>query len=299
MAEMREIPVSGLYPLYGTLEIPDNTSGTTPLIVLLGNNAPADRNGVQGQPYARLSKALNRQGWPTYRFDKRGTGKSGGDYWETGFWETVDDAQMVLATLREDKQLNKRPLILLGHQEGALTAVALSNRQPPDGLILLGFNIENPETQLRRKHKEEPEPSRNLFQRTIAFFQRPSRRKSKFENQLLKIKKSKRNKMMLGLEWCNAGWLRETFLYNSDEAINALSCPVLTIAPVGELGEHARKSAELAGEQAVWRVIHHLNINTLNRQPAAVAEDEAPSEIHPDLVNTISNWLNEIKNDRK
>lgn len=290
----KEIAVSGLYPLFGTLLIPEQVDASAPLVLILGANRRENRNGPApgtGQGvYAALATAMADAGFPSFRFDLRGTGKSGGIFLETGFWESVDDAQMVLATLKEQPELKNRRTILLCHNEGCRTGIALSNRQPPYGMILIGLNLEDPEIVLRQLFAAT-QPAAGLLRRSLRKLGLHRTPEAVINRLILKIKSGRQRKIKLGKELCNAIRLRELFLYDTAAAIQSIKTRILAIAPVGPLESDARRIAEAASAPAIWRIINSLNLQFLNRDPVPGATEQPGPELHPDLTETLISWL--------
>jgi len=52
--------------------------------------------------YRDLAHSLSGQGFVTLRYDRRGIGQSQGDYFETEFWDLVDDATANLSVSRSE-----------------------------------------------------------------------------------------------------------------------------------------------------------------------------------------------------
>ncbi|MFD4368393.1 alpha/beta hydrolase [Rhodococcus sp. NPDC058521] len=109
--------------------------------LLLPGSGPIDRNGASGPEYraetiARLADALGSRGIATLRFDKYGTGSTGTDgppeqaMTEYGFEQQVDDASSALAELKKLSGTEPQHTSILGHSEGSLTALAVSERRP-------------------------------------------------------------------------------------------------------------------------------------------------------------------------
>lgn len=127
--------------LSGTLTLPDG-AGPHPAALLLPGSGPINRDGDHRRlPLGiqrHLAAALAGAGIAVARYDRRGVGESSGEFLRTGFHDNVDDAAAVLAALRDDPAVDARRLFLVGHSEGALTAVALAARGlPVAGLVLL------------------------------------------------------------------------------------------------------------------------------------------------------------------
>jgi uncharacterized protein len=135
---------------YGTLHVPAHRRGQRlPAALLLPGSGPTDRNGDQPpaltpHTLALLADALGRDGVMTLRFDKYGTGRTGlGAYAkhpETITYPAfVRQAAAAYALLGRQHAADRHRLFVVGHSEGALTALALAREvhPRPAGLALL------------------------------------------------------------------------------------------------------------------------------------------------------------------
>ncbi|GIE76352.1 alpha/beta hydrolase [Actinoplanes philippinensis] len=135
---------------HGTLHLPAHRPGhRLPAALLLPGSGPTDRDGNQPpaltpNTLAGLAAALGSDGVATLRFDKYGTGRTGlGAY--TGRPEDLDHPAFVRQADAAYRLLSSRPQIdshavrLIGHSEGAMTAlvVATTARPRPAGIAML------------------------------------------------------------------------------------------------------------------------------------------------------------------
>lgn len=129
------------HTFYGTYRGPaDSSERPVAAALLLPGSGPVDRNGVAGryraQTLLHLADALAARGVASFRFDKYGTGQTGTDgpaasaMADYGFEHQVDDASAALAELEELAGTDARHTAVLGHSEGALTALVVRERQP-------------------------------------------------------------------------------------------------------------------------------------------------------------------------
>jgi uncharacterized protein len=135
---------------YGTLHVPAHRAGQRmPAALLLPGSGPTDRDGDQPPAYtphthAQLAAAFGALGVVTFRFDKYGTGQTGlGAFAEHP--ETIDypafvrQADAAYRLLARQPGVDRRQMRLVGHSEGAMTAlVVATTAQPrPVGVALL------------------------------------------------------------------------------------------------------------------------------------------------------------------
>ncbi|MFG2955048.1 alpha/beta hydrolase family protein [Streptomyces sp. NPDC048291] len=136
--------------VYGTLHVPEHRPGQRlPAALLLPGSGPTDRDGNQPpgstpDTLAQLADALDGDGIATLRFDKYGTGRTGlGAYRdhpeELDYPAFVRQARAAYESLRDQPETDPRALLVVGHSEGAMTALLLGGtaRPRPAGLALL------------------------------------------------------------------------------------------------------------------------------------------------------------------
>ncbi|AZS84975.1 alpha/beta hydrolase [Streptomyces griseoviridis] len=135
---------------YGTLHIPGHRAGQRlRAALLLPGSGPTDRDGNQPpgavpDTLAQLADALGTEGIATLRFDKYGTGRTGlGAYREhpeeLDYPAFVRQARAAYESLRAQPETDPHALLVVGHSEGAMTALLLGGtvRPRPAGLALL------------------------------------------------------------------------------------------------------------------------------------------------------------------
>lgn len=130
---------------HGSLRTPDH--GVKGAALLLPGSGPTDRNGNQaGAPsdvLLRTADSLAAHGIASLRFDKIGAGATGlGAYTpetvgEYGFTDQVDHAAAAAELLAARTGIETSEILVLGHSEGGLTALALAERGIGDGFGLL------------------------------------------------------------------------------------------------------------------------------------------------------------------
>ncbi len=200
MARDEELSITaGQVVLAGTLTRPDATDEATdrradeaaaspdqrwPAVLLLPSLLPRDRDGrldqgrhdgwfapepeSAGGLLGRLATALADHGVASLRFDKRGCGRSGGEWSTAGLFTLVDDARDALSALRGHEAVDPTRIGLVGHGEGAWLALSVAAADPGVGpLTLIGAPARGLRDVLRRAAAERgrhpngvnPEPS--------------------------------------------------------------------------------------------------------------------------------------------
>ncbi len=122
--------------IYGTVYLPQDGTGTKPLLVYshgMGQNADeADR----------ICRSAASLGFMAYAFDFRGgskTSRSDGDYLKMSYKTEVSDLDEVLGRLLEDPSVDKSKVFLIGHSLGALVSSVegCDNPKKIKGMVLV------------------------------------------------------------------------------------------------------------------------------------------------------------------
>lgn len=131
--ETAVIPGNG-FALGATLSRPPGSSKPAivklPAVVLVGGSGSIDRNEpVIGVPvFAQIAGALADAGYLVVRYDKRGTGASGGRTEAATLSEYADDAVAVVTYLEKRKDVDKKQIAIVAHDDGVWTALLAASR---------------------------------------------------------------------------------------------------------------------------------------------------------------------------
>jgi pimeloyl-ACP methyl ester carboxylesterase len=124
--------------LEGTLTLP-RTPGPHPAIVLIPGSGEVDRDGsLFGHHfYLVLADDLTRRGFAVLRSDKRGIGRSGGDFASATSLDFASDIQAGLAFLRARPDIDANRIGLIGHSEGGLIGSMVAAKAPGTAFLVL------------------------------------------------------------------------------------------------------------------------------------------------------------------
>lgn len=119
--------------LNGSLTIPNN-SITSPLVIIIAGSGPTDRNcnstlGIQTNAYKMLAEDFAKNNISTFRFDKRGIGKSQAAMTseiDLRFETYINDVVSIISFFRVDKRFSE--IIILGHSEGSLIGMIAAEK---------------------------------------------------------------------------------------------------------------------------------------------------------------------------
>jgi dienelactone hydrolase len=135
--------------LAGTLTIPPG-KGPFPAALLMPGSGPHDRDEtVFGhKPFFVLADYLTRKGIVVLRSDKRGVGKSGGDYSKVVIQDFVSDADAAVAYLKTRPEVDAHKIGLIGHSEGGVEAPMAAAHNPDVRFVVMMAGIGVPGDQL-------------------------------------------------------------------------------------------------------------------------------------------------------
>jgi pimeloyl-ACP methyl ester carboxylesterase len=124
--------------LAGALTLPSG-KGPFPAAILISGSGPNDRDEtVAGHhPFLILADYLTRKGVAVLRYDKRGTGKSTGNYDQATTEDFAGDAAAALSYLKTRKEIDARKIGLVGHSEGGVIAPMVAVHSPEVAWVVL------------------------------------------------------------------------------------------------------------------------------------------------------------------
>ena len=129
--------------LEGSLLVPNAHAGIQKMVIIIAGSGPTDRNGnnplgINASSYRMLAEALADKQICTFRYDKRGIGKSiPEDFRENTlrFDDYVDDAVKIYDYLRDS--LGYKNIYIIGHSEGSLIGMLASQKRSVSGFVSL------------------------------------------------------------------------------------------------------------------------------------------------------------------
>lgn len=121
--------------LNGTLALPKNCNGDTPVLLMVTGSGPQNRDEevFNHRPFAVIADCLARQGIATLRYDDRGVGDSKGKTKNISIEDIMMDAESGVNLLRK----RFAHVGILGHSEGGTVAFMLAQRGKADFVVSL------------------------------------------------------------------------------------------------------------------------------------------------------------------
>ncbi len=128
--------------LSGTLTMPDK-SGCFAAVILIAGYGPNDRDySLMGHKrFLVLADHLTRSGLAVLRFDKRGVGKSTGDYVSATSRDFADDVVAGIEYLKTRKEIDSTKIGLIGHSEGGMISSMIAAESTDVAFVILMAGI--------------------------------------------------------------------------------------------------------------------------------------------------------------
>lgn len=293
--------------LSGTVCLPEG-DWRFPLVLMLHGSGPLDRDenmkGQQLNVFNTIAHYLAREGIASLRYDKRGCGKSSGDYFATGHANLVHDAICWFDVLRQGDFCAPERMYLLGHSEGCIIAPQVSAVRPSvAGLMLLCPFVDDIESilikqasQLENEFKSLPGLG-GVVRRVLSRMMGVT---VKNQKKLVRILKStNKETFRSGLHKVPAKSLRELMRLDARAIFSQVTCPMLLIggekdlqcdpSDVGRIAELAKGSVD---KHVIKNLTHVLRFD--ERQASLLGSAELIKKpMEPVVLELIAAWINE------
>lgn len=304
--------------LAGTLTLPPG-SGPFPAAILIGDSGPQDRDeSLAGhRPFLVLADHLARKGIAVLRFDKRGNGKSTGDYAKATTEDLAGDAETALAYLQTRKDIDPRKIGFIGHSEGAIIAsMVAAHSQSVAWIVLLagpGLNGEDvlllqSEGILKTAGVNDGEIARTLaFNKKTCALVREEKDPVALEAKLNDLVQSTSRGSSLPLaavqsqlRVMTSPWFRFYLDYDPVPALQKTMCPVLALG--GEKDLQVPSKPNLAkiekalrdGGNKDFQTTELLDLNHLFQHCPTGSPTEyggIEETMAPEAMNAVSEWV--------
>jgi len=308
--------VSGTATLAGTLTIPAGT-GPFPAALLVAGSGPQNRDEFLAghRPFLVLADTLTRKGIAVLRYDKRGIGKSTGDFGGSTTEDFAADAESALTYLKRRQEILKEKVGVVGHSEGGLIAPILAAKGGVAWIVLLATPAQNGEKTMLAQSEaiakaagmSIAQVARSLdFDRKAYAMLREERDPAVLEKKLDAMVIS--SGMAEGavpaavqaqIHMLSSPWFRYFLDYDPLPALKKVQCPALVLigskdlqVPAAENLPLIQKALEEAGNREISvKEMPDLNHLLQHAESGTPAEYGAIEEtISPEVLQLISDW---------
>lgn len=311
----QEVHIEGRYTLSGTLTLPRNGTGKHPAIIMVHGSGEVDRDEnakrMKINAFKELSHLAVEEGFAVLRYDKRGIGKSKGDYYETGLHDLIEDAEEAVNFARKHPSVDEDQLIILGHSEGAMIAPAVYKKAEVQGMILLSGSAEplGVTTEWQREALKKDMRQMKGFQGWLLRTLKVEQKFEKMNSRLIeRIKATDEAVIRFKGKKINAKWNREHMDFNVAEYLPEVTCPVLAITGSKDVQvkpEQVETICELVHGPCKAHLIpdltHLLRKTDKEHNIGKIVKDyksQTKNPVDSELKNMIRSWLMDWKVER-
>lgn len=299
--------------LAATLTIPQG-KGPFPAVLLMSGSGPHDRDeSLMGhKPFLVLADYLTRKGIVVLRADKRGVGKSGGNYAEAVMADFASDADAGVAYLKTRVEVNPHKIGLVGHSEGGVEAPMSAAHNPDVAFVVMMAGTGVPGDQLLPEQmrlieqaagKSADEIEKDLaMQRDLLATVEKDKDDSVLEKDVREKLTGKVPEAQIGMQVkaMSSPWFRGLLAYDPAPTLTKLTCPVLAIngekdvqVPPQQNLPPIRKALEASGNKN-YEVDELPGLNHLfqTAKTGGIGEySEIEETMSPVAMEKIASWI--------
>ena len=292
------IPSTG-FNLGATITRPANAAAKTPAVVLVGGADSDDRDGTLFNVpiLANLAGAVSQAGFLAVRYDKRGSGQSGGRRESATISDLSDDLRSVVRWLSKRKDVDDKRIVVLGHGEGAWVALLAASR---DKGIAGVVSIDAPSTTGAQLALEQQQHALDRLKAS------PAERAEKVE-----LQKKVQDAVLTGKGWeglppdlrkqADTPWTQSVLSFNPAEVVEDVRQPMLfvhadldrqiPVSHVDRLVQLARNESKSKSVEAVTvRGVNHLLVPAITGEPDEYAS-LTDLTVSKDITGAVQTWL--------
>jgi uncharacterized protein len=203
--------------------------------LLISGSGRTDRNSdvrlplgmtLRGDITRAIAEELGAAGVSSLRYDKRGVGASGGDFYRTGMTGRLDDARAALGWLAA-RSAGLR-LLAVGHSEGTYHAASLAAEDPAVAGVVLLSGPARTGREVLAWQTQQLAGKMPAVAKVILRLMRTDVVRAQRKNQA-KIEASTADVIRIQGTKVGARWIREFIAYDPRPTLGRLTVPVLAI----------------------------------------------------------------------
>jgi uncharacterized protein len=299
--------------LAATLTIPPGKR-PFPAVLLIVGSGPHDRDEtlMGHKPFLVLADYLTRQGIVVLRADKRGVGKSGGDYSKAVMADFASDAEAGVAYLKTRAEVNPHKIGLVGHSEGGIEAPMAATHDPDVAFIVMmaGPGVSGDEILAQQvvligraagKSQEEVEKDAAIQKEVLATVKKDED-DAALEKDLRAVMAGKVPEAQMGMQIkiVSSPWFRDFLKYDPAPTLSKVTCPVLDINGEKDLqvppeqNLPAIRKALTAGGNKNFEVVELPGLNHLfqTAKTGGVGEyGDIEETMSPAALEKVASWI--------
>ena len=286
---------NGDVKLAGTLTLPKASKAPFPAAVIITGSGSQDRDGAMGvfNLYKLVAEALSNAGVAVLRADDRGVGKSvlTDPKRPTSYRDLINDSRAAVEYLTQRGEIDKTRIALVGHSEGAETALTIASEDPRVAAIILLAGCARPVDRVALEQ--------SIYQTALQRPIDPNDSNSLpeiFRTILQRFEAARNEKAPASGPDANA-WFREHINSDPSALARRVKCPVLILNGERDALVLAHNAIELAqaliaggNKQVRLRIFPNL---THLFTPASPDRNEPPQQttiVSAEMLQTVSDW---------
>jgi hypothetical protein len=250
-----------------------------------------------------LADWFTRHGIAVLRYDKRGTGKSDGDYAAAAIPDFADDACAAFDFMAADKRIDAKKIGLLGHSEGGIVAPLVVTRGKPIAfVILLAGTVVNGYDILKYQYAQQPEAQKYPEILDLAKNAKSQEELKESGMKLLKEKGESDAVLAIAVKQLSSPWFYDFVHYDPAGALASVKCPVLAL--FGEKDQQVPVSLNVPAIQNVIKAqkktpievlvipnANHLFQNCKTGKPSEYADIE--ETMQPKVLDILTEFISD------
>ena len=295
---------SGTLSISGTLTTP-SISQLPPCVVMIHGSGAQDRDGnISGfrvQIFKFIAEYLAENGIASLRYDKRGCGRSDGNYKVAGLSELVDDAGAAIGHISSHQNIDTSQIYVLGHSEGAVLTPEICLRNPAvRGAILLCVSLRSFEedgaknAEILNRDLDKLTGLKGKLARLLFYTKDPMATMVAFRK---KVENTKSNRVWVSFQRVSTKFYRDTFNYDVKSHLSQLERPILAIGGGKDfqcLAEDTRLIESIAPSAVDAHIFENMNHMMRNQkgEPSMLGYKASGKEPMLEQVNIqITRWV--------
>jgi pimeloyl-ACP methyl ester carboxylesterase len=294
--EAVSIPANG-FNLGATLTRPSGASGKLPALILIGDTEDRDGTVFGVAVMAQVASAAANAGFLAVRYDRRGSGQSGGRPESATIPDLAEDVRAIARWLGDRKDIDPKRIAVLGHGQGAWVAQLASARERKIAALI---TVNSPSTTGADLALEQQQ--RMLDRLQLSASERERR---------VSLQKQIQNAVLTGKGWegippdvrrqSDTAWTQSVLAFNPAVALDDVRQPMLLVH--AELdrqvpASHVEHLAELARKESRSKSIDVVTVKGVNHLlvPAITGEEDeyatlGDPNVSKDVTGAVTTWL--------
>jgi hypothetical protein len=292
--------------LSGTITSPVG-AGPYRAVVLVSGSGPNTRDEpIFGhKPFLLLADWMSRHDIVVLRYDKRGTGKSTGDYSAAKMSNFADDASAAVDFISKYPNVDQHKIGLLGHSEGGDVAPMVATRRADivfiamlAGPVVTGYEI------LKSQYEYAfPDVKNRAVQLSILEVVRTTKDTAKLKekvSEILKANGASAELIAKAMKQLTSPWFADFVSYDPAPTLKSLTCPVVAIYGEHDVQVPVKLNVPLINDIAA----HNKNITVIvvpkanhlfqDSKTGAISEyGEIEQTMSPAVLEQISTWISQ------